>query len=48
METNANTKAAQDILGHADYATTANIYTHTNIEILRKEMEKINIEDFEM
>ncbi|MDR2659867.1 MAG: site-specific integrase [Spirochaetaceae bacterium] len=48
METNANTKAAQDILGHADYATTANIYTHTNIETLRKEIEKINIDDFKM
>lgn len=37
----ANTKAIQEILGHADYSTTANIYTHIDLEELRKAMEKI-------
>ncbi|MFA5714982.1 MAG: tyrosine-type recombinase/integrase [Candidatus Paceibacterota bacterium] len=32
----ANTKAIQDLMGHADYSTTANIYTHPNLEELRK------------
>lgn len=32
----ANTKAIQDLMGHADYSTTANIYTHVNLEELRK------------
>jgi integrase len=32
----ADTLSIQKILGHADYATTANIYTHTDIEELRK------------
>jgi site-specific recombinase XerD len=37
----ANTKAIQEILGHADYSTTANIYTHTDIDELKKAIEKI-------
>lgn len=37
----ANTKAIQEIIGHADYATTANIYTHTDLEELRSAIEKI-------
>jgi integrase len=36
----ANTKAIQDIIGHTDYATTANIYTHLDAETLR---EAINL-----
>lgn len=32
----ANTKAIQDLMGHADYSTTANIYTHINLDELRK------------
>lgn len=35
----ANTKAIQDLIGHADYSTTANIYTHPDIEKLRKAIE---------
>ena len=34
-------KAAQDLLGHSDYATTANIYTHTRLEDLRRAVESI-------
>ena len=34
--------ATQKIIGHADYSTTANIYTHTDIEQLRKAVEKIS------
>ena len=34
----ADTLAIQRILGHADYAFTANVYTHTNIEELKKAM----------
>lgn len=37
----ANTKAIQEIIGHADYSTTANIYTHTDLEELRQAIEKI-------
>ena len=36
---NANTKAQQLLLGHADYSTTANIYTHTNLTELRTAIE---------
>lgn len=35
----ANTKAIQDLIGHADYSTTANIYTHPDIAKLRKAIE---------
>lgn len=37
----ADTKSIQEIIGHADYSTTANIYTHVNIEELKKAIEKI-------
>lgn len=40
-EAGANTKAIQDLMGHADYSTTANIYTHTNVEDLRKAINLI-------
>lgn len=36
-----DTKSIQEIIGHADYSTTANIYTHIDIETLRKAIEKI-------
>ncbi len=36
-----DTKSIQEIIGHADYSTTANIYTHLDIESLRKAIEKI-------
>lgn len=32
----ADTIAIQKIIGHADYSTTANIYTHKNLEELKK------------
>lgn len=38
---NANTKSIQELIGHADYATTANIYTHTDLDELRKAIESI-------
>lgn len=31
----------QKIIGHSDFSTTANVYVHQDIEILRREMEKI-------
>jgi integrase len=31
----------QKLIGHADYATTANIYTHSNIKDLKQAIEKI-------
>lgn len=37
----ANTKAIQDIMGHEDYALTANVYTHTDIEELQKAISLI-------
>ena len=37
----ANTVCIQKLLGHADYATTANIYTHPEIQELRKAVEMI-------
>lgn len=36
-----DTKSIQEIIGHADYSTTANIYTHLNIEELKEAIEKI-------
>lgn len=35
----ANTKSIQDLIGHADYSITANIYTHPDIEKLRNAIE---------
>lgn len=37
----ANTKAIQEMIGHTDYALTANVYTHTDLDELRKEINKI-------
>jgi integrase len=37
----ANTKAIQDLMGHADYSTTANIYTHPNLDELRKAISSL-------
>lgn len=37
----ADTLSIQKIIGHADYSTTANIYTHTNIDKLKKAIESI-------
>lgn len=36
-----NTKHIQDLMGHSDYATTANTYTHPEIEELRKAINAI-------
>lgn len=36
-----NTKHIQDLMGHTDYATTANIYTHPHVEELRSAIEAI-------
>jgi len=35
----AKTKSIQEIIGHANYSTTADIYTHIDIEELRKAIE---------
>jgi len=35
----ADTISIQKIMGHTDYSTTANIYTHANIEQLRKAID---------
>lgn len=37
----SNTKAIQELMGHADYALTANTYTHPDIEELRKAINSI-------
>jgi integrase len=37
----ADTLAIQKIIGHSDYSTTANIYTHTDIEELKKAINLI-------
>lgn len=36
-----NTKHIQELMGHADYSTTANIYTHPDVEALRKAIERL-------
>jgi integrase len=36
-----NKTAIQKLIGHSDYATTANIYTHPDIEELRKAINMI-------
>lgn len=36
-----NTKHIQELMGHADYSTTANIYTHPEVEELRKAVERL-------
>jgi len=35
------TKDIQELIGHSDYATTANTYTHPDLEVLRNAIEKI-------
>ena len=35
VEKGVNPKLVQDIMGHSNYATTLNIYVHTNPETLR-------------
>lgn len=37
----ADTISTQRIIGHADYSTTANIYTHIDVEELKKAIEMI-------
>lgn len=37
----ANPKAAQALMGHADFATTQNIYTHVDLIELRKAIESL-------
>lgn len=37
----ANTKAIQKIIGHSNYALTANVYTHTDVEELKKAISMI-------
>ncbi len=37
----ANTKYIQEIIGHEDYALTANVYTHTEVKELKKAIEMI-------
>lgn len=36
-----NTKHIQELMGHTDYSTTANIYTHPEIDELRKAVERL-------
>lgn len=36
-----NTKHIQELMGHSDYSTTANIYTHPEIEELRKAVARL-------
>ncbi len=40
-EAGVETTSIQRIIGHSDYSTTANIYTHLEIETLKKAMNKI-------
>jgi integrase len=35
------TKHIQELMGHADYSTTANIYTHPDVEALRRAIERL-------
>ncbi|WP_242862163.1 hypothetical protein [Christensenella minuta] len=37
----ADAKALQKIIGHANYSTTADIYTHLDTTDLRNEIEKL-------
>lgn len=41
MVAGADVTSIQKLIGHSDYNTTANIYTHPDMEKLRKEIEKI-------
>jgi len=40
-EAGADTEAITKILGHTDYAFTANTYTHVDVEFLKNNLEKI-------
>ena len=40
IENDANVKTVQDVLGHATYATTMNLYVHTTPFWLRDAMER--------
>lgn len=40
-EAKVNTLAIQKIIGHSDYSTTANIYTHVDVEFLKEAISKI-------
>ena len=42
VESNVNIKATQKWLGHSNYNTTANIYTHTSKEFEYQELQKLN------
>lgn len=41
-EAGINIKDAQALLGHADYTTTANIYTHVSDEQMKRSADKLN------
>jgi len=40
-EAKVNTKHIQELIGHSDYATTANTYTHPQVDELRQAIEAI-------
>lgn len=41
-DANANSTAIKNIIGHSTFEITEKIYTHKDVEILRKEIEKLN------
>jgi len=42
LESDVDMKELQEILGHADYSVTANIYTHVSNDIKAKAMAKVS------
>lgn len=40
-EAGVETTSIQKIIGHSDYSITANVYTHLEVEVLRKAINKI-------